>query len=424
VLLLYAPFSPIFISQLGHSGLDWLGRPYPNFLLNFVIYIFNKDYLLLYFFALIVGILAWQSRKRLSWTPFQTICLIFFMVPFVVAYVKSVTGKAILQERAMLFEMPFLLMFMSSFYIPQGRAGKRLMKWLPSWGAFFLLCLYSFFFRVHFYRDGIEGEFGNFKHISYQAVKYYRQYKGNITMAANVNRPFYVQYYPQKQGLTLPYKMYRCDNSTGLDSLQLVAGQSHTPYFFYCWSHIPNPAATAHVIRRTYPVIMQNEQHGLYGYTLYHKAELRGDTIFHMLNNFDSIPSTGWNNISNSRQNAFSGNISARLDAEHEYGAGFTSDMAGLSVRKGDKLLISAKVMAMAPSSSAVLVMETGGKSQSWTGSVIGDYVYEPAQWKDVYLLTELEDIDPKDVLKIYLYNPAGETLYVDDLDILIMREH
>jgi hypothetical protein len=422
VLVMYVPFAPILINQMGRSGLDWLGRPYPNFLLNFVIYIFNKDYLLLYFFVLIMGILGWQSRKRINWSPFHTICLIFFMVPFVVAYIKSVTGKPILQERALIFEMPFLIMFLCSFYVPQGRAAKRLVKWAPPWAAFFLLCLYSFFFRVHFYKDGL-GEFGNFKEISAKAVEYYQQYKGKLTLAANVNRPFYVHYYPQKQGVTLPYKMYRCDDNIGLDSLQMVVNQANTPYFFYCWSHIFNPAASSHIIRSQYPVIVHNEQHGLHGYALYHKAELVGDTMFHMYNSFDSVPAAGWNNIKFSREHAASGSISAKVHAADEYSAGYTTSLGRLNARKGDKLLISAKVMAMALPSAAVLVMETAGKQKMWVGSVIGDYVTDAAQWRNVYLMADLQDFDPQDVMKIYLYNPAGEMLYVDDMDILIVRE-
>jgi hypothetical protein len=118
--LLYLPHLPITFAQFQLGGLGWLNQPTPDFLLNFLKHATgNSTALLITLLILITYNLQFQVRiaylpkpaslKRILQQPAILLTLGFSMV-FAFGYIYSVTRAPILQNNALYFAFPLLIL--------------------------------------------------------------------------------------------------------------------------------------------------------------------------------------------------------------------------------------------------------------------------------------------------------------------------
>ena len=135
----------------------------------------------------------------------------------------------------------------------------------------------------------------------------------------------------------------------------------------------------------------------------------------------------------------FEGNFSYRLDAGHQYGnytGAIVAEEAGLS--EGDWLKISvmawqkpgfrptyemAKLVVSVNRADSLVQAQSirinnkiGGPPWDLWGSKAG-------QWDEVFFLFRLNNLQPKDVVKVYCWNPYPHPVFLDNLEVWKMRE-
>ena len=269
IIVLYIPGLTVFFHHLGVGGLDWLGKPTQDFPLQYLRFVFNDSALLLYVFVIISFALLFWCRKQVLWTRFHTIAVVWAVVPFLLAYIKSTFGKPVLQEPILLFSLPYLLMFGFSFYHRKKGRNQPDVLWISAYGLWTVLLLSTLVTKAHFFSDRLE-RFGNFKNLTTQLGIWQDEYsKQGITFATAVNAPYYIQYYPQHAGRKMVFVQSVFDNDSCMKPLEQKVAASSGQYFSYSWCHTGHPAGVEAMIRKYYPTTVDDKQFSHYGYTLF-----------------------------------------------------------------------------------------------------------------------------------------------------------
>ncbi|MDR0803454.1 hypothetical protein [Fluviicola sp.] len=112
VVLAYLPHLHIFLKQLGDGGVGaWLGKPEPDFLLQFLFYVCHFSLVLVIFLVIIWCFGRISGHK----TPRQRLPLYFsgglFFTVYFTAYFYSIYSSSVLQYSVLIFVFPFLLLF-------------------------------------------------------------------------------------------------------------------------------------------------------------------------------------------------------------------------------------------------------------------------------------------------------------------------
>ncbi len=104
----FLPHGLITLQQLGMGGLEWLGKPSPDFFASFLYNFYNSSYILLmtgiglFLFSFFV-----KSRSKKT----KPILLILFLLPVIILYAYSSVRAPVLQGPALFFCTPYLLIF-------------------------------------------------------------------------------------------------------------------------------------------------------------------------------------------------------------------------------------------------------------------------------------------------------------------------
>lgn len=412
MLALYVPFTTIFISQLERSGLDWLAKPDAGFLQNLLLAFFNGDYLFWYVFVVCMAVLAWEGRKRLRFGPFHFISLVLFVVPLAIAYIKSVMGKPVLQDRSMLFHLPYLILFLCAFQAPNNRDFRQWYFRLSVWGVLFLVGIYSFVFRAGYFVSGYK-DFGDFKTVSTDLIEHYQQFDPKtVTWAASVNRPPYTQYYAQQQGINIPFSITRCDDDVLLDSLANVVNKAATPYFYFFWCHVGLMPSTKQIIQQQYPIVVDDEQGNKQGTSFFAKDISWGDTLYH-------YPLATVDSLAQPDSNIAVAPKVLRLTSGQKYSEGVK---LLISNNGAEKVRVVAKMrfkMERQGAEMPKIVLDANGPRGMWKGISLANYNTCENGWNTAYLLGDLNWANKPDV-KVYLFNPGGATVQYQQPEVIV----
>ncbi len=137
--LLAIPQISIFTAQLKIGGLDWLGKPSPDFFWNHLLFIFNHSILGLSLIFIMVVVGFYYSAKTSIYSNLKTaiLFLILWFVPMLIGYVYSLLFKPVLQNNVLFFSYPLFVMGIGYFF-------QNLPKWLFWSFQFAFLTLFLF----------------------------------------------------------------------------------------------------------------------------------------------------------------------------------------------------------------------------------------------------------------------------------------
>ena len=120
IFVLYIPHLPIFFSQLEKGGVGgsdgWLGAPEPDFLWQYIRYIFNFSWILLGV-AILTFIYSYFSsfKNKAGRKKLALLFLAWFLIPFFIAYYYSIYFNPVIQYSVLIFSFPFFLLFLFAF---------------------------------------------------------------------------------------------------------------------------------------------------------------------------------------------------------------------------------------------------------------------------------------------------------------------
>ena len=195
-LILYMPSFPIFYHQFFVEGglAGWLAKPKPDFLATFLAYTLNYGDIFI-FTALIVLLLPFILRKvsHDGRKSFRIICFCWFFIPFLIAFVYSLTRQPIIQYSTLIFSFPFLIIGVFSYFdeeIPVKTIGIVV-------GLLLLTGVMSLVFDRQYYKRFYEQ---GFKQVAIEMVDDQSKYGDDIAFVAYSSRPEMVEHYQNKYG--------------------------------------------------------------------------------------------------------------------------------------------------------------------------------------------------------------------------------
>jgi mannosyltransferase len=204
--LVYVPWIPAMREHLAVDSI-WIGSPNRNFFKAFnrhLEYVFNKSRAIemsaLLIYILLFVRMGFDLARNLSWKNIRHVLasresalILWLIVPFAVAYVKSRLSVPILTNRNMIIVLPAacLLLGRSFTRLPFTRSIRVLAVTAAS---FFLL--YYLVFPMQYYRKPVKAQFREAVQFALKSV----HFDNDALIASNVNYAEYVDYYFEKLG--------------------------------------------------------------------------------------------------------------------------------------------------------------------------------------------------------------------------------
>jgi hypothetical protein len=272
--------------------------------------------------------------------------------------------------------------------------------------------------------------FGEFKDIASRFVEWDNKFGSeNITRAISINNAFYIDYYLKRLDASPEFKQY--DNRGGRDLFELknILEKAETPYFTYAWTK-PIPHETHDLIAYYFPYIADHVDYsGLSEITLFtRKADdfiEQPQPAFSVSSDFG--PGRLWRMPEHLLDsiNYFSGNYSLRMDAETEFGPTFETAAGDARLVEEGTVKIRVMVYTALESSQALIVFsleQWDSPVYQWLASSVSNYAV-PGEWSPVFFTIPVKELkSSRDIMKVYIWNPAKEILNVDDIVIEVFR--
>ncbi len=265
-ILLFLPHLEITLYQLKIGGVgNWLSAPSNNFIWLHLIHVFNQSVAFLLVIIGLVTLLYFQSKHKPKSENilFKTILLIWFLTPYIIGHLYSLYRSPVLQDRVLLFSLPFGLLFLFSFV---GNLKTPFSKLI------FLILVVSFpihTFLIKKYHPQTRSL--NFRQIA-QNVDHFQSSIGEDSMLhlQHCNSTLYLKHYLKND---ISFEINEISNESDLQQLQMILLQSNCQWVDYAVTKPVNRLSLM-MIQSYYPIIelKQTDEMGD-GYYLFKKGK-------------------------------------------------------------------------------------------------------------------------------------------------------
>ena len=305
-----------------------------------------------------------------------------------------------MQHSTLIFSFPFLLFFVFSFF--KNKLNKINISALI---LFIALGIFSTAYMKNYYKTY---HFINFKGISENLVSWNNEYgKDNISHCININHPYYIDYYLEKQNEQINFKQYMNYGQKDMLELVKILNSSTTPYFSYSRC-LGNISEIPDVIKVHYPFLVSYSNFGGRSETmLFSKiksnskiSEPKKLKCFIYNYNVDSLQYQSINDL--------------------EFSSTF-SEIIQQANNKYKRIKICAKAYILNNTKSIHLVValsKKGGETYGYLSSNFSHFI-ETDNWGNVFLNYKIPELKyPENELKIYIWNPDKIESKIEYLNI------
>jgi hypothetical protein len=404
IVILFLPHLGITLHQLEVGGLSgWLPKPTPAFLPEHFSFLFNDSFILMVITTLIILIGAVLYRKSIQANPFRWISLIWFLAPMGIAYTYSIYYETVLMDRVLLFSFPFVLLFLSSFVLPQ-----QTTKWMVMVVLVLLTTgATSTVFEKNFYKTA---HFEDFNLITNTVQRWNEQYgEANISRTINVNNPFYLDYYFQRADYNTTFVVNKTIDAEGIANVMRLLDTAQTPYFMAGWACIYNPYELPELIKQKYPVEVERVSSFNTELVLYGKGDVKKRSALY-LDTFQLCETTNnWSVVEEMSDSTllYDGCPSYPMNAALEYGP--TLRLKPNWLVESTANVVSVSVDFHASDTLDVLLVvsiDRGEENLGWHSVELNAFMEKGKQWNRAMLSVLLPSgMQPDDQLSAYLWN-------------------
>lgn len=396
-VLLFMPHLGISLQQFGYGGVgEWLAPPKWDFFYEHIIYVFNGSLILLIATIIFVTIFHFVSEKwNKDLYKDRIILALWFLLPLAIGYFYSIYRNPVLQDRVLIFSMPFLLIFIFSF---MPRATK---KWQFSviWLAFIVFTLHTIFIKSYYKQQ----HFIDFKGIANIYQKTHSEIPNeNILSLANINSLKYLQFYLTDKNTN--FAMDEISSSDDLKKLQLILDTSSAKYIEYAILKPQNRIALMMMESRYRYRVVSTKDKWSNGYYLLKKE--------------DKIKPLKVNNFA---KGFLFQNLDVQDISEKEY-----SHSAEFEIPKtGDyNLFLKLKFRSdiVFDNVKVVVTKSVNDNTTDWFAIPLNYFEHWDDDWSIVDFNYPLK-IEKGENLKIYIWNQGKENIEVKDYQIGIKEE-
>lgn len=423
---LFLPHWGITKAQLAIGGVGgpggWLAAPTPAFFWSHIVFIFDASVCM----VLLIGLLFLFCLIFNKHMPGQRqfAMLLIWLLPLLIGYVYSIRVNPVLQHSVLLFSMPFLLLFIFSWF-PNDEEVKY-----PYRFAGALIVVFAFYTTV--YKPfRLSEHFGRLKEL----VDVYYDYSGKgATAVYNVDDPYFINYHTEGKKTKQPsFTFLRHDDAhSELAQLRHCVLHAQGDYFIYGWSTRESSPASLDIIAQEYPCLV--EKHEWFNSAVYVFARSRvvnpDSCAYHSTVKFYSYMSIhagdtvkrSWRPACNSVGDTFT------IDSACQYGPMLRARVGDVLSSPDNEIVMHASVFTPRLRTSCILVVEfiRDGQTLLWTGmdtksqidtTRVGWQVAYFGQRPPVPLLRS-------DSIHAYLFTPQLQEVKVRNLTFMTREGH
>lgn len=421
MVLLALPHWPVYKHQLLVGGLGgpggWLGPPDEDTFRKYLFYLVNESYLVAFLvWGIGIGSFVYY-RKTLSLKKYHLLCLLFFLMPFLVAYYYSIWKNPVLQYSILIFSFPCFLLFLFSFLPDLYEFRKKLFLVL----LILLVGCGSTVVEKRYYQTE---HYAVFRQLAERTIELNNTYGDqNITNTFNVYDPYYMNYYFEKFKRPVSAAQYRCMEPEKLIVFRDLVMKSTTPYFLHAWSNIYEPLEIEEIIRQQYPNLVVHDEHFNSGLSFFSRKPTDSSSvekfIFAASHDFENFR---WTNdqVFMSQKHVHSGNYSANLGGQ-EYGNTFRTKLKNVGYQGSCVLSVSCWLYSEESDTGAqfVVTVTQQNKTLFWQSGKFNAFNPIPGQWKQFFLTCSLPaGMDENANLLVFPWNINKKKIWMDDLEI------
>jgi hypothetical protein len=429
--VIYIPNIFVFIQQMANpAGINWLTEPDGNWFFEHIFFLFNNSYILLYAVLAFFILTHILSYTEINFSKFHLISVAWFIIPYLAAFYYSVWVKPILENSILLFSFPMLLFFLFSFVQP----GKKILNY----SALFILLGIGIYSTIGERKYYTTYNFGEFKDVANKIVSWNDEIgNAKITNIINVNSPYYINYYLQKESREINFAMTRNEGMLDLHTLNKIIQNSKTPYLLYAWSSVVDPNETEDMIRAKYPyIIKQINYNNMAAVTLYSmndsaKAIAQPKPVYYVFNGFEDKQTWDKDTSIITKEKVWKGIYAAKLDSRDEYGPACANRISKLTDLPFKSVHVSLWAYATGSFKDAQVVATMNFKDDEnqvyenyfWLSSKFS-YFIDKNKWGQVFFSFNLPELRSRnDELKIYVWNPDKQPLYIDNFEMKLYEK-
>lgn len=433
IFVLYIPHLNIFFYQLSLGGIEqWLAKPKPDFIIDFISFIFNHSYvLMLTVLGISLGFIITNKSIKINWKHYLLFSIWFFL-PFLIGYFYSINFSAVLHYSVLIFSFTYLL-FLIFGHLPNCKPKTNLILVALVLAAGIYSLVFERQHYTYFYQSCYIKVLEDYKEFN----KKEGSVLSIVQSVDHIN-----DYYTEELEIDTNYMWYGDFDS--MNSLEDFLDKNAPQYDKLYLGSLHNIDPTAiPIIREYYPVIeIENNYFGGATY-LFSKNTALNHTYVNqnknsqitLISNFDFENSTlsspaaiAWkyNTVSITDSLSFSGTHSYFINSNEEWGPHYEVPLDEVTKNKTDfvDFSIKAKPLPSFEGATLVVTLESNGESIYWTGMTFDESGLSNSsstEWNTYYVSLKLSDIylNYSNVrLKAYVWNKGKSQFLIDDFKV------
>ncbi|MBA3971406.1 MAG: glycosyltransferase family 39 protein, partial [Bacteroidetes bacterium] len=425
VLVLFIPQVSILMYHLSvGSGSEesWLGKPQRDWLIVFLKYLFHYSGLLylligaLFFAGIYFGRTQLKHKNKL-----RIVLLVWAFLGPLMAYLYSITKTPVLQFSSFTFSLPFLLMFIFSFYPELKRSLK-----LGIAGVLILVNAFTLFANRKHYPLFYTHPYEQMAKISLDAMKDHGE--ENVSVALSVTEGF-VDFYFSFRNTKVKRMLPDYLNVQKQDIPAFTTYLKKQPTNYFVAGNLP--PEYIQLIKEKYPFIVTKTEGFTYTIFCFAKTkpltELKEAVVF--TDTQDKQASRFWAKAAMKEIPGEPGKTCMYLDSTVEYSPGFSTSLYEIMASRHSIVNVSADIAVEDATSNPTLVLSVDDKeSLIWRGSEYQSYKKADGKFNTVYVSDLFSGIDlkkhPYASIKIYVWNRDKRKIYVKNFKVEVIESN
>ncbi|MDP1622603.1 MAG: glycosyltransferase family 39 protein [Bacteroidales bacterium] len=423
IILLYIPHITILIYQLGIGGIEgWLNKPRYDFFFDYLQYIFHFSvYILLLVVILISLSLYWYRVKPAVEKKFILISLCWFLLPYIIGFVYSITRSSVLQYSALFFSFPFLLFVLFGYFKTSESIHKLILITLIG-----LVVIPSLIIERQHYKLFYKGIYGEIVAESKNAVDSLGP--GRCKVILDTHKEINPYYLEKLKCPDLPFSYFK--DLKGKGAFLAYLDSSKADFLAFGCLSSSNWENYA-IITEKYPYLIKHKSY--FGGDFYLFSKIiplkRLDEYFYtVINTFEpSLPEWGWVNEKQCLDSlTIEGKKSYANKPGQEFSPVYTKGLRGLFRTENDIIDVSVDVRTptVFPGAWLVITVSSDGKDLRWSSAPVNDFV-KPGHQGRVFQSLRLSDTELRHhrlFFNAFLWNPVKSPYIIDNFTIRVRK--
>lgn len=417
-IIAFIIFIPHIKISLHHFSLEgvgqWLAAPNNNWIIDHLFYCLNESRAIVLLVISIILMSFILKPNKLTNNKFRVISLAWFLIPFLTGFIYSRQVNPVLQNSVLIFSMPFLFIFVFSFLnIELKRFNKIMFIHILLIGAYTTVIKKDFYSKEHFL---------NFKEAANKITDWSDWYgKENITWTININNPFYINYYLEKENLDIDFKLTSTLNENEIYNMKEVLKTANTPCFAFI-NLRPGQEIITDMIRATYPHLIwkTDKRTGIYLFSKErtHFNSMDGNRIKFVEKCIENY--LEWDIVQFSKNDTLLPDSVFCYNMKGiEFGPTYTD-----TINKNENFPVRSEIFVKNLSGQntdahlVISIEDKNGKNIFWKSAKI-DYFDDQKTWARVVFTHPLPEADSDgNIVKIYIWNPEKREILIDGFTI------